>query len=219
MDVNPDAIRVLCFGDSNTYGQRAEDVDRGRWPVDVRWTGLLQKLLGDGYSVIEEGLNGRTTDLDEEGGRPGRSGRAYLIPCLESHYPLDVVVLWLGANDCKPQFGRPVAEIVAAVGRLVGDIRAWVAGQEAVEPRIILLGPTDLDESQPDFHEFVPAQYAPEILAKVRQLPAAYRALAAELGVEFADVSTAGRPGADGMHLSLDSHPAVAALVARAVAG
>jgi len=41
MNIIPDARTVLCFGDPNTYGQRAEDVDRGRWPIDVRWTGLL----------------------------------------------------------------------------------------------------------------------------------------------------------------------------------
>jgi lysophospholipase L1-like esterase len=55
---DPDAVRVLCFGDSNTYGCPGDDVDYVRLPADRRWTGVLQRLLGDGYDVIEEGLNG-----------------------------------------------------------------------------------------------------------------------------------------------------------------
>ena len=114
MNVDPGARTVLCFGDSNTYGQRAEDV-RGRRPIDVRWTGRLQLLLGAGYSVIEEGLNGRTTDLDEQ--RPGRNGRTYQIPCLESHHPVGILVLGLSGNNLKPQFRRSVPEMGASLDR------------------------------------------------------------------------------------------------------
>ncbi len=55
MNTNPDATVVLCYGDSNTYGQRSDDVHKGRWPVDVRWTGALQRMLGNQYYVVEEG--------------------------------------------------------------------------------------------------------------------------------------------------------------------
>ena len=50
--------------------------------------------------VIEEGLNGRTTVWDDpiEG---YKSGKEYLIPCIETHKPIDIVVLWLGTNDLK----------------------------------------------------------------------------------------------------------------------
>ena len=54
---------ILCFGDSNTYGESPEG--NGRYPRDVRWTGLLQKALGEEYYVIEAGLNGRTTVWDD----------------------------------------------------------------------------------------------------------------------------------------------------------
>ena len=76
MRTDPDAVRVLCFGDSNTYGAPADDPDYVRLGPDVRWTGRLQGLLGDGYDVIEEGLNGRTTDVDYTD-RPHCNGRTY----------------------------------------------------------------------------------------------------------------------------------------------
>ena len=50
---------VLCYGDSNTYGFNPSN--GFRYPENVRWTGRLQSALGDGYKIIEEGCNGRTT--------------------------------------------------------------------------------------------------------------------------------------------------------------
>lgn len=48
--------RILCFGDSNTWGY---DGQTGlRFAEDVRWTGVLQSLLGPEYTVLEEGQNG-----------------------------------------------------------------------------------------------------------------------------------------------------------------
>ena len=54
--------RILCFGDSNTYGY---DPRGGRFDEETRWTGKLARLLGDGYVVIEEGFNGRTCVYDD----------------------------------------------------------------------------------------------------------------------------------------------------------
>ncbi len=73
MNTNPNAISILCYGDSNTYGQRP-DGTKGRYAADVRWTGQLQSLVGDGYCVIEEGLTSRTTNL-EYAKKPGRNVR------------------------------------------------------------------------------------------------------------------------------------------------
>ena len=53
------AKRIVCYGDSNTWG--SDPATRDRFPPDVRWTGVLARELGDGYQIIEEGLPGRTT--------------------------------------------------------------------------------------------------------------------------------------------------------------
>ena len=63
MNINPTSKRILCFGDSNTWGY--VPATGKRYPVGVRWTSLLQEKLGDGYEIIEEGLNSRTTDIDD----------------------------------------------------------------------------------------------------------------------------------------------------------
>ena len=97
--------RVLCYGDSNTWGFNAmnENVYGQRFPEEVRWTGRLQTLLGENWTVIEEGLCGRTT-VFEDPLREGLNGLQYLGPCLATHNPIDYLILMLGTNDCKARF-------------------------------------------------------------------------------------------------------------------
>ena len=99
---------ILCFGDSNTWGY--SPIDGTRYPLDIRWTGVLQKSLGTDYRIIEEGLNGRTTFINEDE-RPLRSGSDVLQIILESHRPLDFVIIMLGTNDLKVEFNLSVEEI------------------------------------------------------------------------------------------------------------
>jgi lysophospholipase L1-like esterase len=122
----PNAVRVLCFGDSNTHGVPGDDPAYVRLEPDVRWTGRLQRLLGGGHDVVEEGLSGRTTDVDYVD-RPHFNGRTAFPAALMSHDPLDLVVVMLGSNDLKTCFARglhltldshePLARLVADVAQ------------------------------------------------------------------------------------------------------
>ena len=99
---------ILCFGDSNTWGFIPtifdyETFHMERYSRDLRWPGFMQNLLGNDYFVIEEGLNGRTTNV-EYPDIQGRSGTSYLEPCLYTHSPLDLVIILLGVNDLKVIF-------------------------------------------------------------------------------------------------------------------
>ena len=55
--------RIVCYGDSNTWGYCA--ATGCRYDDDQRWVPMLQQLLGERYSVVEEGLSGRTTVFDD----------------------------------------------------------------------------------------------------------------------------------------------------------
>jgi len=96
--------RILCFGDSYTWGY-IPNTDHERFPDDVRFPKVLQRLLGGSFEIIEEGLNSRTlVNEDTRSGKEGRNGSQYLIPCLDSHDPIDLVVIMLGTNELKHQF-------------------------------------------------------------------------------------------------------------------
>ena len=90
--------RILCYGDSNTWGY-IPGSDHKRYSKQERWTGILSEMLGDSYEVIEEGLNSRTLiSNDTRSGKEGRNGFDYLLPCLDSHDPIDLVIIMLGTN-------------------------------------------------------------------------------------------------------------------------
>ena len=124
---------VVCFGDSNTWGYIPGSGGE-RHPRAVRWPNQLQRLLGDDWEVIAEGLNGRTATY-ERADSEGRNGLPYLLPCLLSHAPVDAVVIFLGTNDVNFMDDDRVAR---CVGRLVEIVR-----RSDAEPYVVVPPPFD----------------------------------------------------------------------------
>lgn len=212
MNTNPHATTILCYGDSNTFGQKA-DGSRGRHAADVRWTGRLQKLLGDDYYVIEEGLSSRTTDL-EYARKPGRNGKTFLFPCLQSHNPIDVVLLMLGTNDLKTEYGRTPAEVATATSGLLDDIKQFGKNSAGDPPQVILLSPIHIDHTAP---LFLGSFYDAVSAARSLQLAAVLEELATAQACRFVDASQVATPGEDGIHLTPDSHQKLAEKLAHVI--
>lgn len=135
------AKRILCFGDSLTWGWNPKTQER--YPVSSRWTTLLQKSLGENYWIIEEGLNGRTTVWDDpiEG---DKNGRRHLPILLESHRPLDLVIIMLGTNDLKIRFHVSALEIAQSAATLVEMVKRSNAGRGGNPPSVLLIAPPPL---------------------------------------------------------------------------
>ena len=134
---------ILCFGDSNTWGYNA--ASGGRHPYDVRWTGQLQHRLDGKARVVEEGLNGRTTVFDEPF-RYGRNGSKFLATLMESHGPLDLLVIALGANDLKPIYSASGYDSALGVQRLFSIAHQSPAWRDASDQKILLVLPTRFGE-------------------------------------------------------------------------
>lgn len=100
---------ILCIGDSNTHGlctDPSENADHGsRYNEEERWTCLLQKALGEEYLVIEEGQSGRTC-VYEDPAMDSVNLLPVLHALLNSHEPLDLLILMLGTNDAKKNLAR-----------------------------------------------------------------------------------------------------------------
>ena len=129
---------ILCYGDSNTWGYNP--ATQGRYARDERWTGVLRQELGEGYVVIAEGLNGRTTVWDDPI-EEYRNGKEYLIPCLRSHMPVDLVVIMLGTNDLKARFSVPACDVAAGAGVLVDIVAQSDTGPSGGAPEVLLVAP------------------------------------------------------------------------------
>lgn len=203
MSVSHEPARILCFGDSNIWG--ADPAGSGRFPAAVRWTGVLAALLGPGYVVIEEGMRGRTTRLDDPM-VPGGNGAAYLAPCLVTHQPLDLVILMLGGNDLKDRFGQSAADVGESIAHLLGLIRATPAeGPSDRKPAMLLVAPPRLGPRGSAFAA-VYTQADPKSVA----LGATLAAVAAKAGIPFFDAgSVVEISGGDGVHFPAAAHRAL----------
>jgi lysophospholipase L1-like esterase len=204
---------VLCYGDSNTHGYDCSAIAGGRFPRDIRWPGVLAAGLGPGQQVIEEGLNGRTTIWDDPF-HPGRNGLAYLGPCLETHAPVDVVVIMLGTNDTKTIFERTAAEIASGVAVLVDVVLSSGAGPAGAAPEVLLVAPPAPGEvtERSELWGFGGAR------AKGLELARLYATVAAMREIRFLDAGELAEvdPG-DGVHLTPAGHAALGAAVAEVV--
>lgn len=134
--------KILCYGDSNTYGHNPVDCSR----LDIRWTKLLAESLGCGYEVIEEGLCGRTTVFDDNF-TDGLNGKKMLEPVLKTHSPLDLVILMLGTNDIQLQFNQTAFDISRGVETLVKIIQNPLVYGNCSVPKILLISPILIDKS------------------------------------------------------------------------
>ena len=210
---------ILCFGDSNTWGYNAET--GARFAYDVRWTSLVQKELGDNFNIIPEGLNGRTTVYDEPY-KLYKRGFDYLPVCLQSHAPLDLVVIMLGTNDSKSFFRNTAFAIGRGIRSLLDMVTASDAGVDGRAPAILLMSPVPVkpgnqQKASFDLREFANLDgHDPIVVSK--GIAAEFSQKADEYGcgflnaADFADVSSV-----DGIHLTADGHKALASAVVKKI--
>ncbi|POF30046.1 SGNH/GDSL hydrolase family protein [Roseibium marinum] len=201
---------VLCYGDSNTYGQTTANKPDDRYGHDVRWPGVLREILGHKWLVIEEGLSGRTTVSDDPIEGAEKNGRTYLRPCIMSHKPLDLVLIMLGTNDLKIRFNKTAGEIAMGVGALVSDIKSLPAGVDGKVPEIMIIAPPPTARDLKEWSGvFLGAQ------DKSRELAGEYERIAEANEVHFFDAGLVVRSSKeDGFHLGAKAHSVLGQAIA-----
>jgi lysophospholipase L1-like esterase len=199
------AKRVLCFGNSNTWGYIPGIGER--FDYNSRWPGILARNLNGKYQIIEEGLNGRTIAWDDPT-HNGRNGLKYLIPCLETHRPLDIVIVLLGTNDLKNYFNGSVQDIVNNMDKTIKIIKEGQYGSDGIPPQILLLSIPHILKINRRDSSFIDAR------EKSIQLTAHYREIALNNHINFLDIATTVKPSPiDGVHLNKENHKKLAQLL------
>lgn len=202
---------VLCFGDSNTWGCPPYD-DLARAPERIaferRWPNVMGGLIG-GIHVVEEGLSGRTTVFDDPIEGIHKNGARTLIAIIESHAPMDVIVLMLGTNDFKDQYSNSSFNSARGMLTLVQMIKGHYALVDRGPEILIVTPPAILEEAEPamwgDGHRKCAGH-------------AYYLAQVAErTGCFHFDSNRVVRAGSDGIHLDESAHAALGTALAREV--
>jgi len=202
---------ILCFGDSNTYGR--DPITKGRLDRKTRWPGVLQGTLGGQYYVIEEGLNGRTTVWnDPVRGGSKRNGSLYLLPCLESHAPINLLIIMLGTNDLKARFAVTPYDIGESMGALIEIAQKSQCILTGKGPNILIMAPPPLGkltEWEETFHGGC---------EKSKRLAGYYESVASAYGCLFFDTSTViGSSKFDGLHFDPEAHQKLGIAVANII--
>ena len=204
---------ILCIGDSNTHGlctDPSENADHGsRYKEEERWTCLLQKALGEEYLVIEEGQSGRTC-VYEDPAMDSVNLLPVLHALLNSHEPLDLLILMLGTNDAKKKFGTDAKKITKGMQILVEEAKS-VPCWGADGPKILIVAPVPIEEgvTYPEF--------APDCVETTKALAREYAFLAVAEQVDFLDAGGCELTKADHVHLTAKGHRQLAERMETAV--
>ena len=179
--------RVICIGDSNTYGFDPYNFG-ARYGADVRWTSLLETSERE---VVNLGVNGATIPRELE--------LDQMRAQLASHLPAELVIVMLGTNDILCTY--PADTCVERMDALLSAIK-----DEAPEAAILLIAPPATPLGDAASRQHFSAEYA--------ALTDGYRALAERRGIRFADAGgwSIGL-GPDELHFSAEGHAAFAVAV------
>ena len=156
-------MKVLCFGDSNTYGYDPRSYFGGRYSTQYRWVDLLAQKLD--CEVLNAGENGREIPRREEEFR-----RFELM--LSDHKPLDLLLVMLGGNDLLQ------GNSVEAVAQRMEIFLSRVSLEKV---RIVLVAPPPMKKGTWIADE--------RLLDDCKRLNVAYRTAARRLGVHFVDTT------------------------------
>ena len=187
--------RLLCYGDSNTYGYDPRSYLGGRYPKSVRWTGLLK---ASGLNVINEGENGRSI--------PSQDWEMEIAAGMVRRSMAEVVVVMLGSNDLLHCTGFSAE----TCGARMKDFLAALLAKIQTDIKILLVAPPSMTAGT-----WVSDQ---RTLEESRRLAGYYEMVARQLGIDFADAGTWGVGLAyDGVHFSEQGHLAFAQGIQKAL--
>ena len=207
--------RIICFGDSNTWGY--DPVTGERYDENTRWTMRMQKILGDEYQVIEEGQNGRTIACEDPWEWGNKKGMDYALPMVESHRPFDLLIIMLGSNDLKKKFNLPAGDIAGSLKTMLMHLKSFLKYKCNMNPKILIVSPVWLGENigQSRFAEFFDGEAA---VANSKRLAFWYEAAARLFECDFFDAASVAKAGTeDSLHLEAESHEALAEALAEKV--
>lgn len=196
MNINPQAKRILCFGDSNTYGTipyGSPDAAKERYPVTIRWTGVVQKLLWDWYDIIEEWRWWRTIYVAWTSGDQTKKWDLFLEWLLASHIPLDLVIVMLWNNDIKESLWLSPQQIC--------DMMEQYIISQIIDKNIPLLL-----ISPPPIRDGLRENFPAGSNNKITELNRLYKQLSMKHDFHYLDIQSQLLCGSDGVHLTEVSH-------------
>ncbi len=197
-------MRILCIGDSNTWGYNPEN----RMRHERRWTKILAEMMPE-EEIIEEGLCGRTL-VSMEHGKRERCGIDSLKMILATHKPVDMVIVMLGSNDLKRNFQCGANYIAGAVCEYIKIINNPYNWEKFYVPKLLVISPVLLREEIVE-KEGVYGEFDENSLIQSKHLAEAIESACNAYSVEFMDAAQYAEASLiDCLHMDAENHQKLA---------
>lgn len=194
--------KILCFGDSNTYGYIPNN--GARYDKNTRWTGVLSLLSHGKFKIIEGGCNNRTAFATNPAGKIF-TGYEILPELLTDDF--DAVVLAIGINDTQFLFDTVIEDFTTGIENLINIVQA-----KCPQAKIILVAPSILTEDV--LNGNFACLFDRTSIEKSRQLPLLYQKIAEKQNIEFLDLNSVAKTSSlDGLHYAPEQHLKIAQVI------
>ena len=170
-------VRILCFGDSNTYGYDPRGFFGDRYDSEDRWVDLLAKHTG--HECINAGANGREIPQG-----------THALHSLAEQQEVDIFLVMLGTNDLLQ--GATAKEVTASM-------EAFLTLMLSHCKHILLVAPPPMKRGA-----WVPTD---DMVAESIRLAEEYKLLADKWNISFVDTRGWNiELTFDGVHFTEDGH-------------
>lgn len=198
--------RILCFGDSNTWGHNPADGSKlkGCWP-DV-----LEELLPE-CDIVRDGVCGRSTEFDVPDIPNANGMEVFRKKYLNGRNEFDMIIIMLGTNDLLKYFNCGAAETARALKGFVTEFKSFFSDADT---EILLVSPVHIRRSvlkHPIFKEL----YGENAVRESERFAQYISQTAKETGAYFLDAAEyASASDMDGVHMDAEDHEKLAKAVA-----
>ncbi|MBR6099338.1 hypothetical protein IKP85_06295 [bacterium] len=191
--------KILCYGDSNTYGYNP--VDGSRFDDKTRWTALLRNNLGSGYEVTEEGGCDRTGFVDNDKGFMFSSQR-HFPKTIAKMKNVDVLILAIGTNDLQFKYDISFSQVENGLEKLIVYARNYAG-------KIVLIPPVILSDNV--LKGCFNYQFDETSISKSKKVGKIYSKLSKVYGLKLFDFNKFTEPSVtDGLHYDENGHKIIA---------
>jgi lysophospholipase L1-like esterase len=203
---------IVCFGDSNTWGCPPFvniAVPPERYPKAHRWAHIMARELGEDVEVMEDGLSARTTVFDDPVEGQHKNGSRLIQACIETHSPLDLIIIMLGTNDYKVVYNATAFTSARGILTLIQQIKGYYVLADRCPEILIVTTPAITSIAEPAFwgDAWRRCEGHADYLAQVAE----------RTGCFHFDSNTVTSVAGDGIHLDEAGHLALGKALAKEV--